>query len=129
MSKLNGYLRVMRPVNCFMMALAVIVGAALASPTRISSAWLSITYGCITGFALTAAYMALNDYSDRAIDAINEPKRPIPSGVIKPTEALAFASILTAIGFVAAYFTNTVYPLPLLTAIVAWGIFTVYTTF
>jgi geranylgeranylglycerol-phosphate geranylgeranyltransferase len=128
MSKFNGYLHLMRPANCLMMALAVIVGAALASPTRISSAWLSITYGCITGFALTAASMAINDYYDRAIDAINEPKRPIPSGVIKPKEALAFAAILTAIGFVAAYLTNPAYPLPLLTAIIAWGIFTAYTT-
>lgn len=118
----------MRPVNCFMMGLAVIVGAALASPTRIGGAWLSMMYGCITGFALTAASMAINDYYDRAIDAMNEPKRPIPSGVIKPEEALAFASILTAIGLVAAYLTNTAYPLPLLTAIIAWGIFTTYTT-
>jgi len=118
----------MRPVNCFMMGLAVIVGAALASPTCIGGAWLSMMYGCITGFALTAASMAINDYYDRAIDAMNEPKRPIPSGVIKPEEALAFASILTAIGFVAAYLTNTAYPLPLLTAIIAWGIFTTYTT-
>lgn len=118
----------MRPVNCFMMGLAVIVGAALASPTRIGGAWLSMMYGCITGFALTAASMAINDYYDRAIDAINEPKRPIPSGVIKPKEALAFASILTAIGFIAAYLTNTAYPLPLLTAIIAWAIFTTYTT-
>ena len=55
MGKFMGYMRLMRPVNCFMMGLAVIVGAALASPTRISSAWLSIVYGCITGFALTAA--------------------------------------------------------------------------
>ncbi len=128
MSKFSGYLRLMRPVNCFMMGLAVIVGAALASPTRVSSDWLSIMYGCITGFALTAASMAINDYYDRAIDAINEPKRPIPSGVIKPKEALAFASVLTAIGFVAAYLTNTANPLPLFTAIIAWGIFTTYTT-
>ena len=128
MNKFNGYLRLMRPVNCFMMGLAVIVGAALASPTCIGGAWLSMMYGCITGFALTAASMAINDYYDRAIDAMNEPKRPIPSGVIKPEEALAFASILTAIGFVAAYLTNTAYPLPLLTAIIAWGIFTTYTT-
>jgi geranylgeranylglycerol-phosphate geranylgeranyltransferase len=71
--------------------------------------------------------MAINDYYDRAIDAINEPKRPIPSGLIKPINALGFATILTAIGFVAAYLTNTAYPLPLLTAILAWGIFTTYT--
>jgi geranylgeranylglycerol-phosphate geranylgeranyltransferase len=128
MSKFNGYLRLMRPVNCFMIGVAVIVGAALASPARVSGAWLSIMYGCITGFALTSASMAINDYYDRAIDAINEPKRPVPSGVIKPKEALAFASVLTAIGFVAAYLTNTANPLPLLTAIIAWGMFTTYTT-
>ena len=127
MSKFSGYLRLMRPVNCFMMGLAVIVGAALASPTRVSSDWLCIMYGCITGFALTAASMAINDYYDRAIDAINEPKRPIPSGIIKPRVALIFASILTLIGFIAAYLTNTANPLPLLTAIIAWGIFTTYT--
>lgn len=128
MSKLSGYLRLMRPVNCVMMGLAVIVGAALADPTRVSSGWLSIMYGFATGFALTAASMAINDYHDRAIDVINEPKRPIPSRVIKPKEALVFASILTTIGFVAAYVTNSTYPLPLLTAIVAWGVFTIYTT-
>ncbi len=128
MSQLSGYLRLMRPVNCFMMGLAVIVGAALASPTAVSRGWLSIAFGFITGFALTAASMAINDYYDRAIDAINEPRRPIPSGVTKPKEALVFASILTAIGFVAAYLTNRAYPLPLLTAIIAWGIFTIYTT-
>lgn len=128
MSKLEGYLRLMRPLNCFMMGLAVIVGAALADPTDISGAWLSMIYGFITGFTLTAASMAINDYYDREIDAINEPKRPIPSGLIKPREALLFASILTIIGFVASYLTNTTYPLCLVTAIVAWLIFTTYTT-
>ena len=62
MNKLSGYLRLIRPVNCLMMGLAVIVGAALADPTRVSSGWLSITYGFVTGFALTAASMAINDY-------------------------------------------------------------------
>lgn len=128
MSKLEGYLRLMRPLNCFMMGLAVIVGAALADPTGISGAWLSMIYGFMTGFTLTAASMAINDYYDREIDAINEPKRPIPSGLIKPREALLFASILTIIGFVASYLTNTTYPLCLVTAIVAWLIFTTYTT-
>jgi geranylgeranylglycerol-phosphate geranylgeranyltransferase len=128
MSKLEGYLRLMRPLNCFMMGVAVIVGAALADPTGISGAWLSMIYGFITGFTLTAASMAINDYYDREIDAINEPKRPIPSGLIKPREALLFASILTIIGFVASYLTNTTYPLCLVTAIVAWLIFTTYTT-
>jgi len=109
-----------------MMGFAVIVGAALTSPPSVSNVfWPNLIYGFITGFMLTAASMAINDYYDREIDAINEPNRPIPSGLIKPKEALAFAFILTAIGFAAAYSTN----IPcFLIAIIAWILFVTYTT-
>ncbi len=74
---------------------------------------------------LTAASMAINDYYDREIDAVNEPNRPIPSGAVKPQEALAFAFVLTAIGFTAAVLTST---LCLITGIIAWAVFVAYTT-
>ena len=125
MSKVGEYLRLMRPINCLMMGFAVIVGAALADPNVLGTFWQKLTYGFITGFALTAASMAINDYYDREIDAVNEPKRPIPSGLIKPKEALIFASALTAIGFVAAFFTSISC---FLIAIIAWIIFVTYTT-
>ncbi len=89
-----------------MMGFAVIVGATLVSPNFSGVFWLDLAYGFVTGFMLTAASMAINDYYDREIDAINEPKRPIPSGLIKPKEALTFAFILTAIGFATAYLTS-----------------------
>lgn len=125
MGKAVGYLRLMRPVNCLMMGVAVIVGAALASPHDLGISWLNLVYGFITGFALTGASMAINDYYDREIDAVNEPNRPIPSGLVKPREALAFAVILTAIGFAAAYLTNI---FCLVVAIFAWLVFVTYTT-
>lgn len=132
MDKLNGYLRLMRPVNCLMMAFAVIVGAALVNPYSLASLWQNLVYGFITGFALTAASMALNDYYDREIDAVNEPTRPIPSGLIKPKEALIFAFFLTAVGFASAfgnsYLTNLSNGFSLLIAIIAWSIFVTYTT-
>jgi geranylgeranylglycerol-phosphate geranylgeranyltransferase len=128
MVRLRVYLRLMRPTNCVMIGFAVMVGAALVSLESISSNWTNLIYGFFTGFMLTAASMAVNDYYDRAIDAINEPNRPIPSGSIRPNKALAFAFILTVVGFVAAYFTNLSYPLCLLTAIVAWALFVTYTT-
>jgi geranylgeranylglycerol-phosphate geranylgeranyltransferase len=74
---------------------------------------------------LTAASMTINDYYDREIDAVNEPKRPIPSGLITLKEALAFASVLTAIGFASAYLTSI---FCFLIAIIAWIIFVTYTT-
>jgi len=128
MDKLGGYIRLTRPVNCLMMGFAVIVGAALAT-LEFSSIFLSnLIYGFITGFMLTAASMAINDYYDREIDAINEPNRPIPSGLIKPKEALSFAFVLTAIGFAAAlantYLMNI---FCFLIAVIAWIIFVTYT--
>lgn len=125
MGKVGGYLRLVRPVNCLMMGVAVIVGAALASPHDLGISWLNLVYGFVTGFALTGASMAINDYYDREIDAVNEPSRPIPSGLIEPREALAFAFVLTAIGFATAYLT---YVFCFVVAIFAWLVFVAYTT-
>jgi geranylgeranylglycerol-phosphate geranylgeranyltransferase len=132
MGKLSGYVRLMRPINCFMMGFAVVVGAALASPDALSTFWQNLVYGFITGFMLTAASMAINDYYDREIDAVNEPNRPIPIGLIKPKEALTFAFTLSAIGLAAAlansYLTNVKSIYCFLVAIIAWMISVAYTT-
>jgi len=103
MGKLNAFLRLIRPVNCAMIGLAVIVGASLVSSLDFST---NLLLGFITSFTLTAASMAINDYYDKDIDAINEPQRPIPSGAISPKEALLLALVLSVIGFVAALGTN-----------------------
>jgi len=108
-----------------MMGIAVIVGAALANPSMHSCSWPSLAYGFITGFMLTAASMTINDYYDRRIDTVNEPKRPMPSGLIKPKNALIFAGILSILGFAAALLTNLYC---FVTAIIAWMAFTTYTT-
>lgn len=47
---------------------------------------------------LYEAGMALNDWADRAEDAVDRPHRPIPSGRIAPGAALAAAGALTAAG-------------------------------
>ena len=106
MEKPVAYVRLTRPLNCVMMGVAVVIGSVLAASKNLSGVWLKLVLGFLTGFLLTAASMAINDYWDREIDAVNEPKRPIPSGAVKPREALAFAFFLTAAGFLAAYFTN-----------------------
>ncbi len=103
MSKLGGFTRLMRPVNCIMMGFAVLVGAVLASASQFSAVnWLNILFGFLTGFTFCAAAMVINDYYDRKIDAINEPHRPIPSGLIKTREALKFMAALIIIGFIFA---------------------------
>lgn len=132
MGKAVGYLRLMRPVNCLMMGFAVIVGAIISKQSFEDILFSNLVYGFITGFTLAAASMVINDFCDKDIDAINEPNRPIPSGLIKPEEALVFASVLTAIGFVAAFLTNTanalVTSLCFMTAIISWMVSVAYAT-
>jgi geranylgeranylglycerol-phosphate geranylgeranyltransferase len=112
-----------------MIGIAVIVGSALASPIFLNQLWLNLIYGFITGFALTGASMTINDIYDKEIDIINEPKRPIPSGLIKSKEALIFAIFITIIGFLAAIMNSQLTNLGCLTiAIIAWIVFVVYTT-
>ena len=125
MRKISGLLRLMRPVNCAMMGFAVMVGAVLAGLQFSSFAWINILYGFATGFMLTAASMAINDYYDRAIDAVNEPSRPIPSGTISIMEALAFVVFLSAIGFAFAFLVSLAC---LVVAVIAWIIVTAYVT-
>jgi len=106
MNKLDGFIRLIRPVNCLMMGFAVLVGAILANPQLGSLNWLNLLFGYLTGFTFCVAAMVINDYYDRKIDAINEPQRPIPSGTVKPNEALAFVGVLSVIGFVFAGYVS-----------------------
>ncbi len=126
MSRAFGFIRLIRPVNGLMMGFAVIVGASLVLAEPISPELaLKLLFGFVTAFTLTSASMAINDYYDREIDKVNEPNRPIPSGLVKPNESLAFAAILTVVGVVAAFLTNMVC---LLVATVSWIVSVAYAT-
>jgi geranylgeranylglycerol-phosphate geranylgeranyltransferase len=125
MGKISGFVRLMRPINCAMMGFAVFVGAVLADPQFFNAEWLGVLYGFVTGFMLTAASMTINDYYDRAIDAINEPSRPIPSGIISTHEALGFVFVLSLVGFVFAYLTSV---LCLIVAAISWVVVATYVT-
>ena len=129
MNKAIGFIKLIRPANCVMMGFAVIVGAALAEKEMFIQHLQNLLLGFLTGFFLTGAAMIINDYYDREIDAVNEPRRPIPSGVISPVEALGYAFILTFVGFAAALLTETAPNWPcFIIAFVSWIIVILYVT-
>ena len=70
----------------------VLVGAAASGQVgRVGrTAGLVASSSC-----LYLAGMALNDYADREIDAVERPGRPIPSGRVSPGFALGLAAGLT----------------------------------
>jgi len=125
MEKVGGFLRLIRPLNCVMMGFAVIVGASLVSSLDFS---IDLLLGFITSFTLTGASMAINDHYDRDIDAVNEPKRPIPSGTVTPKGALVFALLLSIIGFLASAATNFPDFSYVVAAAIAWTVSVTYVT-
>ncbi|MGW7586535.1 SCO3242 family prenyltransferase [Kitasatospora sp. NPDC054768] len=56
----------------------------------------------LASVALYWSGMALNDWADRAVDALERPERPVPSGRIAPGAALAAAAGLGATGLALA---------------------------
>ncbi|MER6165147.1 SCO3242 family prenyltransferase [Streptomyces violaceorubidus] len=55
-----------------------------------------------SSLCLYEAGMALNDWADRAEDAVERPHRPLPSGRIRPSAALTAAGVLTGAGLALA---------------------------
>lgn len=55
-----------------------------------------------SSLCLYEAGMALNDWADRAEDAVERPHRPLPSGRVRPAAALTAACGLTGAGLVLA---------------------------
>lgn len=76
----------------------VLAGAAAAHrPPSPALAGLAASSVC-----LYWAGMALNDWADRDLDAVERPERPIPSGRVSPAAALGVAGALTAAGLALA---------------------------
>jgi geranylgeranylglycerol-phosphate geranylgeranyltransferase len=106
MGRVSGFLKILRPVNSVMMGVGVLVGVVIAGGLRSIIPLEYLAFAFVTGFTLTGSAMVINDYFDREIDAVNEPSRPIPSGDVKPNEAIAYSLLLSVIGLATAYLTS-----------------------
>lgn len=77
----------------------VLAGAAAAG-VRPSARSTALAVGC--SLCLYEAGMALNDWADREEDAAERPRRPLPSGRVRPAAAVGAACGLTAAGLALA---------------------------
>jgi geranylgeranylglycerol-phosphate geranylgeranyltransferase len=97
-----GYWRIIRPVNSIVAGLAAALAYLLATGTIIPGVILLI----VIVILITGAGNTINDYFDLAIDRVNRPDRPIPSGKVTPSGAIIFAGILFTFGILVSLFTN-----------------------
>ena len=85
----------LRPKNCLMATFSVIIVALIAVNLNVNEMpFLPVVLASIVVFLFTGAGNTLNDYLDRDIDRTNHAKRPIPRGLVRPKNALAFSVIL-----------------------------------
>ncbi|MFF0889720.1 SCO3242 family prenyltransferase [Streptomyces sp. NPDC003456] len=75
-----------------------LAGAAAAGAVPNARTLLAIG----SSLCLYEAGMALNDWADRDVDAVERPHRPLPSGRVRPAAALTAACLLTGAGLALA---------------------------
>lgn len=113
-----AHIETCRPDLVFYAGLVSLSGALLASPHlgawRLAGAWAAPTIGWF-------AAMYGGDYFDRRLDAIAKSQRPIPSGRMKPREALAGMIAYILLGTVIATLLNP-FNLIIVAAITAIGV-------
>lgn len=96
---LRAYLQLLRPANVITALADVLAGFAVAGlANRGAVPWLLGSTAC-----LYAGGIVLNDFFDRAIDRLERPERPIPSGRVPPGAAAALGGGLLLAGVALAF--------------------------
>ncbi len=104
---MNPYLKILRPMNCIMSSIAVLLVGLIASGVDSIFQWKELLFGMLTVFLVTAGGNVINDYYDREVDKINHPERPIPSGKISPRTAVIYSGILFLLAIFTSYLIST----------------------
>lgn len=97
-ANVNAWVELLRLPALFTVPGDALAGAAAAGARPNPRTLVAIA----SSLCLYEAGMALNDWADRAEDAVDRPHRPLPSGRIRPSAALAAAGGLTAAGLALA---------------------------
>ncbi|WP_338038479.1 UbiA family prenyltransferase [Neosynechococcus sphagnicola] len=98
-------LQLMKPITWIPLIWGVVCGAASSGNYTWTLENVLISSACmlLSGPLLTGYTQTLNDFYDREIDAINEPYRPIPSGVISIPQVVTQIWVLLLAGLGVAY--------------------------
>lgn len=99
---MKPFLRLIRPVNCLMAAVAVLIGAYLGG----IASFTPVVFAMITAFTVSGGGMVVNDYYDRELDVIYDHEKPIPSGDVSTRTALILSFMLFSIGIYLSVWVN-----------------------
>lgn len=101
-----GLLRLTRPANVVTAVADILAGIAISGYliqySTIESAWIPVCMLALSTIGLYAGGVVFNDVFDAALDKIERPERPIPSGVVTQTGAAIWGGLLLTGGVLAA---------------------------
>ena len=118
-----AYLRIIRPINCLITLISILVGAWIGKPLFLSA---PLSIAAFVGFLVCAFGNVVNDIKDIAIDRINNPQRPIPSGRVTKKAAWIMALVFLIVAITLALSLG-VYPfLVVITALILLYLYAVY---
>lgn len=111
LKKITGYLRLMRLANIVTAISDILAGLAisgyLTGQNFMGTNFLPVLLLVLSTIGLYGGGVVFNDVFDAALDSVERPERPIPSGLIKKSHATFFALGLLLTGILAAAFVHT----------------------
>ena len=119
-STLIGSLIIMRPINCIMGTLTVIIGILnTRTGIPINILLINLVLGILTYYFIAGSGMIINDIYDIEIDKINRPNRPIPSGAVSLKQAKILFILTFGIGVMISIIHYLIFDLSGLNVILA----------
>jgi len=103
MKILKSYFWLTRPHNCAIGFLSVFIGGLITGTVH---PLFKLLMACFSGMCIAAGANAVNDYFDIEIDRINKPKRPLPSGMLRPGQAYRFSILCFLLGILLSLFIH-----------------------
>ncbi len=103
---MHPYISLGRPLTSLMIGLAVFASALIEAGSGINDHALPVFLGFAVAFLFGIAGNAINDYFDRENDKINHPERPLPSGRLRPSQALWFSIFFFAISLLLSVYLS-----------------------
>ncbi len=95
---IKGLYKISRPMSTLTGVLATVLGGYVAG----TGDWLNIGLAGLATLFVSAAANAWNDVQDIEIDRINQPQRPLPSGMVSLETARIFSFVLAGLSMLVA---------------------------
>jgi protoheme IX farnesyltransferase len=107
-SRANAYVALTKPDVSFLVVITTAAGYYMGARGPVN--WLHLIHTVFGTMLIAAGTAALNHYAERDSDRLmrRTASRPLPSGVLKPQQALAYGIVLSVSGALYLYFASSV---------------------